>query len=69
MAQKPQQDDIRIRGERREHLDADLMAQIVIMMGRQLAREARGEAPVDEETLPVLRRNPQPSADRAEGAA
>jgi hypothetical protein len=46
---------IRVRGRQREDIDADLMAQIVIMMGRQLAREARGEAPDEDETLPTRR--------------
>jgi len=31
---------IRIWGKQREDIDADLMAQIVIMLGRQLAHEA-----------------------------
>jgi hypothetical protein len=31
---------IRIRGQQREHIDADLMAQLVIMFGRELARDA-----------------------------
>lgn len=31
---------IRIRGTQREQIDADLLAQIVLMLGRQLAREA-----------------------------
>jgi hypothetical protein len=32
--------NIRIWGKQREDIDADLMAQIVIMLGRQLAHEA-----------------------------
>ena len=31
---------IRIRGKQRERIDADLLAQIVLMLGRQLAQEA-----------------------------
>lgn len=31
---------IRIRGKQREQIDADLMAQLVVLMGRQLAAEA-----------------------------
>jgi hypothetical protein len=32
---------IHIRGKQREEIDADLMAQLVVMMGRQLAEDAR----------------------------
>ena len=32
---------IRIRGKQREHIDADLMTQLVVMLGRQLAQEAQ----------------------------
>jgi hypothetical protein len=31
---------IHIRGKQREQIDSDLMVQLVIMMGRQLAAEA-----------------------------
>lgn len=31
---------IRIRGKQREQIDVDLLAQLVVMLGRQLAREA-----------------------------
>jgi hypothetical protein len=34
---------IRIRGKQREHIDVDLLAQLVVMLGRQLAREAAGD--------------------------
>jgi hypothetical protein len=33
---------IRIRGKQREQIDVDLLAQLVVMLGRQLAREAAG---------------------------
>jgi len=33
---------IQIRGKQREEIDADLMAQLVVMLGRQLAEDARG---------------------------
>ena len=36
--------DIRIRGTQREAIDADLMAQLVVMLGRQLAEDARQAA-------------------------
>jgi hypothetical protein len=32
---------IRIRGKQREHIDVDLMTQLVVMLGRQLAQEAQ----------------------------
>lgn len=35
--------NIRIWGKQREDIDADLMAQIVIMLGRQLAHEAASD--------------------------
>lgn len=31
---------IRVRGKQRERIDADLVAQLVLMLGRQLAQEA-----------------------------
>lgn len=36
---------IRIDGEQRAELEADLTAQLVLLLGRQLAREADGAAP------------------------
>lgn len=50
---------IRIRGKQREQIDADLMTQLVVMLGRQLAQEAqerearkrpRGESEPGDET-------------------
>lgn len=35
---------IHIRGEQREPIDADLMAQLVVMLGRQLAEDAKEAA-------------------------
>jgi len=32
---------IQIRGKQREEIDADLMAQLVVMLGRKLAEDAR----------------------------
>src|SRR2546429_8043349 len=32
---------IQIRGKQREQIDADLMARLVVMLGRQLAEDAR----------------------------
>ncbi len=46
---------IRIRGEQREQIDADLMAHLVVMLGRQLAAEA-AEAEHARETADELRR-------------
>ncbi|MGH7158188.1 MAG: hypothetical protein ACREGD_03925 [Candidatus Saccharimonadales bacterium] len=44
---------LRVRGRQRDDIDADLLAQLVILMGRQLAREAKGEAIDEDETLPA----------------
>lgn len=52
MAERSLPQPIRVRGRQRENIDADLLAQLVILMGRQLAKEARGEATDDDETLP-----------------
>jgi len=43
---------IRIRGKQREDIDADLMARLVVMLGRQLADDARlaAEAAREAET-------------------
>lgn len=35
---------IKIHGEQREVIDADLMARLVLMLGRQLARDAKEAA-------------------------
>jgi hypothetical protein len=35
---------IRVRGKQREQIDADLMAQLVVMMGNELAERARKDA-------------------------
>ncbi len=40
---------IRIRGEQLEAIDEDLMVQLVVMLGRQLAREAEEQAVQDRE--------------------
>lgn len=42
-----QKRQIRIWGKQRENIDVDLMTQIVIMLGRQLAEEAANSALVD----------------------
>lgn len=39
-----QQWRIRVRGKQREQVNADLLVQAVIALGRQLAEEARQEA-------------------------
>jgi hypothetical protein len=45
---------IRISGRPRTPLDADLMAQLIVLLGRQLAAEAEGftTAPPDEPVTP-----------------
>ena len=43
---------IRISGRPRETLDADLLAQLVVMFGRQLAAEAEASASSDEQLTP-----------------
>lgn len=52
---------IRIRGKQREEIDADLMAQLVVMMGRQLAEDAR-------QAIEAAREADAARADRAEAA-
>ncbi|WP_329067790.1 hypothetical protein [Amycolatopsis sp. NBC_01480] len=41
------QREVRIRGTQREVIDADLMAQIVIMLGRQLKQETMTDTAPD----------------------
>jgi hypothetical protein len=36
--------ELRVRGQQREPLEADLLAHIVVMLGRQLSDEQRSEA-------------------------
>ena len=43
-SRKPQ-GELRVRGKQREPLEADLVAQIVLMLGRQLARETMTDVP------------------------
>lgn len=55
---------IRIRGQQREQIDADLMAQLVIMFGRELARDA--EQAIDaarQAEAEDARREPEPEGD------
>lgn len=59
---------VRVRGHQREQLDADLVAQLVIMMGRQLARLARGEVLDNQETLPAQKPRNRADAKAAEQA-
>jgi hypothetical protein len=40
---------IHIRGKQREIIDADLMAQLVVMLGRKLAQDAKEAAEVARE--------------------
>jgi hypothetical protein len=54
---------IRIRGKQREDIDVDLMTQLVVMLGRQLAQEAQ-----DREARKGLRDASQP-ADEAGASA
>jgi hypothetical protein len=44
---------IRIEGAQREQIDADLTAQLVVLLGRQLAAEADGHAPGDGTVMPA----------------
>lgn len=48
--QQPQQ-ELRIRGTQHDSLDADLLAQIAVMLGRQLAQEDKSE-PADSQPGP-----------------
>ncbi len=42
---------IRIRGTQREQIDVDLLAHVVLMLGRQLAREAGDTAHAVDDCL------------------
>jgi hypothetical protein len=55
---------IRVRGNQRDHIDADLMAQLVVTLGRQLAQEA--EASADQSAPPPIS---GPEANRSPGEA
>jgi hypothetical protein len=52
--QKPEsQWELHVRGTQCEPLEADLMAQIVVMLGRQLAQETMTEPAVIKDALPT----------------
>jgi hypothetical protein len=46
-----QQKDTNVHGHQHEQLDAVLLPQVVIVMGRQLARQAGDEEPDEDESL------------------
>jgi hypothetical protein len=54
---------IHIRGKQREDIDVDLMAQLVVMLGRQLAQEAKEAAEPEGEAQPD---EAQPDGDERE---
>jgi hypothetical protein len=45
--------ELHVRGTQCEPLEADLMAQIVVMLGRQLAQETMTESVVITEAVPT----------------
>jgi hypothetical protein len=47
------QRELHVRGTQCESLEAELMAQIVVMLGRQLAQETLTEPAVTKDTLPT----------------
>jgi hypothetical protein len=53
---------IHIRGEQRDPLDVDLMVQLVIMLGRQLAKEAEEKAARPQHDATETPRPTEPSA-------
>jgi hypothetical protein len=51
--------ELRVRGTQREPLEADLLAQVVVMLGRQLSQETMtGEAESDSGVQPVAEDRP-----------
>jgi hypothetical protein len=62
-----QQHHITIRGTQREQIDADLMAQLVVMLGRQLADDARQAVEAARES--VVAGEHRDEADRERPAA
>jgi hypothetical protein len=59
---------IRLEGKQREQIDADLMAQLVVMFGRQLAEDARQAAEVarDSQTADEADRDAKSDSGREE---
>lgn len=52
--QKPEsQWELHVRGTQCEPLEADLMAQIVVMLGHQLAQETMTESTVSTDAMPA----------------
>jgi hypothetical protein len=62
---------IHIRGEQREEIDADLVAQLVVLLGRQLAeqaKQAKAEQRGGSDPQPDKERS-RTTGDEAAGAA
>lgn len=61
---------IHIEGKQREAIDADLMAQLVVMFGRQLAEDARqaAEAAREAERAENERREQPDDHDRSDNS-
>lgn len=53
---------VQMRGKQRDDIDADLMAQLVVMLGRQLAEDARQAVLAAREAPPT---NDRPASDDA----
>ncbi len=58
---------IHIRGKQREPIDADLMAQLVVMLGRQLAKDAKEAAEAAQEAQDAEEQEEHESEDCAPG--
>jgi hypothetical protein len=58
--------NITIRGKQRDQIDADLMAHLVVMLGRKLAEEARQDMEAEQESAATEgQANDEAGRDRA----
>jgi hypothetical protein len=51
-SQEPAPKTVRVRGPQRSQLEADLLAQIVVILGRQLAEEAADDLSAADNDVP-----------------
>lgn len=59
---------IHLRGEQRKQIDADLMAQLVVMLGSELAEDARQAAEAARGATKPDRTSPDPADGPGEAA-
>lgn len=67
----PKERQIRVYGAQRENIDIDLMAQIVMQMGRQLAQETMTDeaAPLPSMTVAFAEESADKPDDRTEATS